>query len=38
MSRHLYDIEKLMDTQYGQDSLANRALYDAMAYKTSFHL
>ena len=38
MSRHLYDIEKLMDTQYGQDALANRALYDAMAYKTSFHL
>jgi len=30
MSRHLYDIEKLMDTQYGQDALANRALYDAI--------
>ena len=28
MSRHLYDIEKLMDTQYGQDALANRALYN----------
>ena len=28
MSRHLYDIEKLMDTQYGRDALADSALYD----------
>ena len=27
MSRHLYDIEKLMDTDYGKDALANRELY-----------
>ena len=30
MSRHLYDIEKLMDTDYGKDALANRALYDSI--------
>lgn len=30
MSRHLYDIEKLMDTQYGRDALADRGLYDAI--------
>ena len=28
MSRHLYDLEKLMDTQYGRDALADRSLYD----------
>ena len=28
MSRHLYDLEKLMDTQYGRDALTNRTLYD----------
>ena len=30
MSRHLYDLEKLMDTQYGHDALSNRILYDAI--------
>jgi hypothetical protein len=30
MSRHLYDIEKLMDTEYGRKSLTGRALYDAI--------
>lgn len=28
MSRHLYDLEKLMDSQFGQEALENRALYD----------
>ncbi len=27
MSRHLYDLEKLMDTEYGKDALANIDLY-----------
>lgn len=30
MSRHLYDLERLMDTKYGRDALANRSLYDAI--------
>lgn len=30
MSRHLYDIEKLMDTVYGKEALAERTLYDAI--------
>lgn len=30
MSRHLYDLEKLMDTRYGQEALADRILYDAI--------
>lgn len=30
MSRHLYDLEKLMDTDYGRDALADRSLYDAI--------
>ena len=30
MSRHLYDIEKLMDTEYGEEALSNRKLYDAI--------
>ena len=30
MSRHLYDLDKLMDTQYGHDALADRTLYDAI--------
>ena len=30
MSRHLYDLEKLMDTEYGVDALSNRKLYDAV--------
>ena len=30
MSRHLYDLEKLMDTEYGLEALPNRQLYDAI--------
>lgn len=30
MSRHLYDLEKLMDSKYGQEALADRTLYDAI--------
>ncbi|MCD8305225.1 MAG: nucleotidyl transferase AbiEii/AbiGii toxin family protein [Prevotella sp.] len=30
MSRHLYDLEKLMDTIYGREALANRSLYDTV--------
>ena len=30
MSRHLYDLEKLMDTKYGQEALADRALYESI--------
>ena len=30
MSRHLYDLEKLMDTQYGREALAYRSLYNAI--------
>ena len=30
MSRHLYDLEKLMDTEYGEEALSNRTLYDAI--------
>lgn len=30
MSRHLYDLEKLMDTAYGHEALADRSLYDAI--------
>ena len=30
MSRHLYDLEKLMDTEYGKEALSNRKLYDAI--------
>lgn len=30
MSRHLYDLEKLMDTEYGKEALADRTLYDAI--------
>lgn len=30
MSRHLYDLEKLMDTQYGLEALSDRFLYDAI--------
>lgn len=30
MSRHLYDLEKLMDTEYGREALANHTLYDAI--------
>lgn len=30
MSRHLYDLEKLMDTEYGVEALSNRKLYDTI--------
>ena len=30
MSRHLYDLVKLMDTPYGNEALSNRKLYDAI--------
>ena len=30
MSRHLYDLEKLMDTTYGYEAVADRSLYDAI--------
>ena len=30
ISRHLYDLEKLMDTEYGEEALSNRTLYDAI--------
>ena len=30
MSRHLYDLEKLMDTEYGKEALAERTLYEAI--------
>lgn len=30
MSRHLYDLERLMDTPYGQNALADKELYDAI--------
>ena len=30
MSRHLYDLEKLMDTEYGLEALSNSKLYDAI--------
>lgn len=30
MSRHLYDLAKLMDTKFGEEALSNRELYDAI--------
>ena len=30
MSRHLYDLERLMDLEYGRKALADRGLYDAI--------
>ena len=30
MSRHLYDLERLMDTEYGREALEDRTLYDAV--------
>lgn len=30
MSRHLYDLEKLMDTQYGREALSDNSLYNAV--------
>jgi len=30
MSRHLYDLAKLMDTEFGEEALSNLELYDAI--------
>lgn len=30
MSRHLYDLERLMDTEFARDALSDRALYEAV--------
>jgi hypothetical protein len=30
MSRHIYDLEKLMDTEYGKAALENHALYSSI--------
>ena len=30
MSRHLYDLERIMDTRYGQDAIADHQLYDSI--------
>lgn len=38
LSRHLYDIEKLMDTDYGKEALANRDLYEAIvAHRKTYY-
>lgn len=38
MSRHLYDIEKLMKTVFGEDALTDRALYEAIvAHRAVFN-
>lgn len=35
MSRHLYDLERIMDTDYGRAALADRALYDEIVVHRS---
>ena len=30
LSRHLYDLERIMDTMYGKEAIADRQLYDAI--------
>ena len=30
MSRHLYDLERIMDTRFGEEALADRSLYDSI--------
>ena len=30
MSRHLYDLERLMDSEFGKSALADKTLYDAI--------
>lgn len=30
MSRHLYDLERIMDTEYGKEALADHQLYDSI--------
>lgn len=38
MSRHLYDLEKLMDTPYGREALSDRSLYDAIvAHRRAYY-
>ncbi len=38
MSRHLYDLVQLMDTEYGREALTNRALYDAIvAHRKAYY-
>lgn len=37
MSRHLYDIERLMDSPYGQAALDDMALYDAIVHHRSVY-
>lgn len=36
MSRHLYDIEKIMDTDYGKDALNDLSLYKSIVYYGCF--
>lgn len=41
MSRHLYDLERLMDTKFGVEAIADTALYNSIvehrkAYKINF--
>ena len=37
MSRHLYDLERIMDTQYGREALASRELYDEIVTHRSIY-
>ena len=38
MSRHLYDLEKLMDTKYGKEALSNHKLYDdIVAHRKTYY-
>lgn len=38
MSRHLYDLEKMMDTTYGKDALANKDLYaDVVRHRSVYN-
>lgn len=35
MSRHLYDLERIMDTKYGKEALSDRKLYDKVVLHRS---
>lgn len=37
MSRHLYDLERLMDTEYGKDALNNKSLYNEIVNHRSIY-
>ena len=37
MSRHLYDLERLMDTEYGKDALNIKSLYDEIVNHRSVY-